>query len=157
MILITLLYTGVCEYLQSRLDTVGVIQEDAKRIKEEGMNKIKAAEEMIVENNICTSKAIQAERQITSHQLMTMANNHHNFINSSEGERWHCFSLDSQDKCHKHDLDNLQSAMVMKEMEHMAEFQHTQPSTALKCKSMTSRKIACLSNHLTLKENEMGA
>lgn len=62
-------------------------------------------------------------------------------------------ALESQNKHHKHDLYCIKPTMAIKEMEHMAKLQHTQMSTSLKCKTMASRIIACITNHLASREN----
>ncbi len=56
----------------------------------------------------------------------------------------------------QHDLDNVESTMAMKELEHMTKLHLSQNSTALKYKTMAARKIAHISHHLASRENEMG-
>ncbi len=73
-----------------------MIEEDARKNRVEGMNKMKAAEEMIVKNNIHTSKTIQVEGQKISYWLIAMANNNHNAHQKERDNT--ALALDSQDK-----------------------------------------------------------
>ncbi len=77
---------------------------------------------------------------------MVMTNKHQNALQKERDDT--ALAPESQGKGHKHDLENVESAMVMNEMEHKAKLHHTQALTALKCETIASRKIACLSNHL---------
>ncbi len=117
--------------------------EDARKAKVEGMNKMKEAKDIIVEIIMQTCCAIQAEKHILSHQLMMMTKKHQATIKKTREDAGIV-------------IDSKEASAALMVTKHNAELKRTNSITADKCKVSALKKITNPSKQLTSRDEKIG-